>query len=248
MLPSNQGQNRSEASRGARCSLVVAWFFLKSPLMRIKICGITSETDAEQAARLGADAIGLNFYPPSPRSLTPERAAAMVRALPPLVEPVGLFVNESRAEIARVADVLRLRTVQIHRDAWTEWGPASLRCLAAFPVRDRHSLALIGSCLAQARQENALPAAILVDAQVAGVYGGSGQRLPWELLVGFDPGVPLILAGGLTPDNVAEAIGIVRPYAVDVASGVESSPGQKDIEKMRRFIGNAREAAARLAV
>lgn len=216
--------------------------------MRIKICGITNETDAEQAARLGADAIGLNFFPPSPRSITQERAAAIVRALPPLVEPVGLFVNESQAEIARVADVLRLRTVQIHRDAWAEWGPASLRCIAAFPVRDRHSLALIGSCLAQARQENALPAAILVDAQVSGVYGGSGQRLPWELLVGFDPGVPLILAGGLTPDNVAEAIRIVRPYAVDVASGVESSPGQKDTEKMRRFIGTAHEAAARLTV
>ncbi len=212
--------------------------------MRIKICGITNEADAEQAALLGADAIGLNFYPRSPRCLSVERAAAILRVLPPFVEPVGLFVNESVDRIIGVANILKLRTVQIHGDQWEAFVESPLCCIAAFPVREAESLVSIRRCLERARNVNALPAAILVDAHVPGAYGGTGQRAPWELLVGFDPGVPVILAGGLTPDNVAEAIRLVGPYAVDVASGVESSPGKKDLDKMRRFIGNVREAAA----
>ena len=104
----------------------------------------------------------------------------------------------------------------------------------------------IARYLDRCRSLELLPAAVLVDAHVSGQYGGTGQTLPWDLLADFRPGVPLILAGGLTPENVAEAVRLVRPYAVDVASGVELSPGRKDAEKMRRFIGSAREAAAKL--
>jgi phosphoribosylanthranilate isomerase len=107
-------------------------------------------------------------------------------------------------------------------------------------VRDAASLDQITACLDLLRAAGAAPAAILVDAHVPGQYGGTGQTAPWHLLADFQPGVPLILAGGLTPDNVAEAIRIVRPYAVDVASGVESSPGKKDPDKLRRFIDAVR--------
>ena len=120
--------------------------------------------------------------------------------------------------------------------AGTHWIPA-------FAVQDATSLLQITSHLEKWRSLGDVPAAILVDAHVPGQYGGTGQVAPWHLLVDFDPGVPLILAGGLTPENVAEAIRIVRPYAVDVASGVESSPGKKDPDKMRRFIDAVRESA-----
>ena len=111
--------------------------------------------------------------------------------------------------------------------------------------RDRQSLQTIDAYLDACRQQRLLPAAILVDAHVAGQYAGTGRTAPWELLADYRPGVPLLLAGGLMPENVAEAVRLVRPYGVDVASGVESAPGRKDAEKMRRFLGNAREAAAR---
>ena len=116
--------------------------------------------------------------------------------------------------------------------------------IVAFVVRDQNSLQDIAGYLHRSRTLGQVPDAILVDAHVPGQYGGTGRVAPWDLLADFRPGVPLILAGGLTPDNVAEAVRIVRPYGVDVASGVEQQPGVKDAEKMRRFIGNAREAAA----
>jgi phosphoribosylanthranilate isomerase len=117
---------------------------------------------------------------------------------------------------------------------------AGTRWIPAFPVRDASSLQQIEAWLDRLRFLNGLPAAILVDAHVPGMHGGTGQTAPWQLLADFRPGVPLILAGGLTPDNVADAIRIVRPYAVDVASGVESKPGVKDPDKIRRFIDAVR--------
>ena len=118
--------------------------------------------------------------------------------------------------------------------------------ITAFGVKDRASLSEVNRYLDTARSGGRAPSAVLVDAQVPGQYGGTGQVAPWHLLAEFRPPEPVILAGGLTPDNVAEAIRLVRPYAVDVAGGGESAPGRKDPEKMRRFIGNAHEAAARL--
>jgi phosphoribosylanthranilate isomerase len=211
--------------------------------VRVKVCGVTSTADALQAAALGADAVGLNFYPQSPRYVLPEDAAAILRELPPFVEPVGLFVNQPLTEVfAAAAGFTGLRTVQWHGDEPEVSASPAFRFIPAFAVRDRESLARISRYLERCRELGRLPAAVLVDAHVAGLYGGTGQRAPWELLADFRPGVPLILAGGLTPDNVAEAVRVVQPYAVDVASGVESSPGRKDVEEMRRFIGNVRDA------
>jgi phosphoribosylanthranilate isomerase len=210
--------------------------------LRIKICGITSEADAQRAVDLGADAIGLNFYERSPRFVRAETASGIVRLLPPFVEPVGLFVNEPWPEVFRRAQSFpALRTVQWHGDRPEPCPPSAYRCIPAFQVRDRQGLDEVSRYLDRCHALDQLPAAVLVDGHLAGEYGGTGQPAPWRLLADFRPGVPLILAGGLTPDNVAEAVRIVRPYAVDVASGVESSPGRKDPEKMRRFIDTVRQ-------
>jgi phosphoribosylanthranilate isomerase len=210
--------------------------------VRVKICGITSVDDARAAAALGADAIGLNFYPPSPRSVSLENAARILRALPPFVEPVGLFVNRPLTEVFAMAAELGALTIQWHGDDPEVCTSLAHRFIPAFAVRDRDNLETIRRYLDRCRDLDRLPAAVVVDAHVAGLYGGTGQLAPWELLAGFPREVPLILAGGLTPDNVAEAVRVVRPYAVDVASGVESSPGRKDAEKVRRFIDQARGA------
>jgi phosphoribosylanthranilate isomerase len=212
-------------------------------MVRIKICGITNVADALAAAALGADAIGLNFYHGSKRHVSVETARAIIRALPPFVEPVGLYVNQPIDEIFHWAVSMQwLPTFQIHADFHELLPDMACRWIMAFPVRDASSLAQIDEYLERCRHHGRLPDALLVDAHVAGEYGGTGRVAPWELLAGYRPPVPLILAGGLTPDNVAEAVRIVRPYAVDVASGVESSPGQKDVELMRRFIEQARAA------
>jgi phosphoribosylanthranilate isomerase len=210
--------------------------------VRVKICGITTVTDACLAAQLGADALGLNFFEGSPRYLTPSAAESILRALPPFVEPVALFVNRPFPAVVQVLkDLGRIRTFQWHgvNLAWEDVFP--FQVIPAFPIRDRESLEPISRFLEAARARDLNPPAILVDAHVPGKHGGTGQCAPWSLLADFRPPVPLILAGGLTADNVAEAIRLVRPYAVDVASGVESRPGLKDPEKMRRFIARVRE-------
>ena len=214
--------------------------------LRIKICGITNAEDARQAALLGADAIGLNCHPPSPRYVKPEAVSQIIQTLPPFLEAVAVVTDLARLQWA-LTDC-RQRTIQWHGDP-AVLGNApppvemSSGCLiVAVAVEDRESLERIPHLLEQARGKGWQPGAVLIDGYQKGLLGGTGQAAPWQLLAEFDPGVPLILAGGLTPENVAEAVRIVRPYAVDVASGVESSPGKKDLEKMRRFIDNARSA------
>ncbi|MSQ95065.1 MAG: phosphoribosylanthranilate isomerase [Gemmataceae bacterium] len=210
--------------------------------VRVKICGITNPADAELAASLGADMIGLNFYAQSPRFIDKETARSIVEVLPTGVEPVALFVEELITRIQSTIQPLNLRTVQMHGEL-NECLMSGTRCIAAFSVRDAVSLQNITAQLDLFASVGDVPFAILVDAHVPGQYGGTGQTAPWHLLADFKPGVPLILAGGLTPENVAEAIRIVRPYAVDVASGVESAPGKKDAEKMRRFIDAVRASS-----
>jgi phosphoribosylanthranilate isomerase len=210
--------------------------------VRIKICGVTTVEDACQAARLGADAIGLNFYERSPRYLTPAAAGPILRSLPPFVEAVGLFVNQPLRSVFETLQAIgRIRTIQWHGEQRDLCDAYPFQLILAFPIRDEQSLLGVTRYLDACRGLGWQPAAILVDAHVPGQYGGTGQRAPWELLADFRPDVPLILAGGLTPENVAEAIRIVKPYGVDVASGVERSPGRKDADKMRRFIEVARE-------
>jgi phosphoribosylanthranilate isomerase len=220
--------------------------------LRIKICGVTRAEAAELAVRLGADAIGLNFYAQSPRFIDEEQAVAIVHALPPLVSPVGVFVDPTGDQLNFWWTRLALRTFQLHSfDPTTlapTFGAMSWSGILAQSVHEADDLerirTLVRDWRASARE---LPdPAVLVDARVPGKHGGTGQTVPWQLLAGFDAGVPLILAGGLKPENIAEAIRVVRPYAVDVASGVESAPGVKDEEKLRRFIDNARAAAAGL--
>jgi phosphoribosylanthranilate isomerase len=213
--------------------------------LRIKVCGITCEEDACLAASLGADALGLNFYPRSPRCVSLDTAAHILRALPPFVEPVALFVNEPLERAFETARRLGpVRTVQWHGDEPEACADPAFRFIPAFAVRDADGLARVTRYLEMCRSLDRLPSAVLLDGHVPGLYGGTGQAAPWQLLADFRPGVPVILAGGLTPENVAEAVRAVRPYAVDVASGVEAAPGRKDPEKVRRFIEEARAAAA----
>lgn len=199
----------------------------------VKICGITRVEDALAAARLGADWIGFNFWPRSRRYVAPAAAAAIVAALPPSVVPVGVFVDPSAAELAEAVRASGVRTVQLHGDE-----PPALCASSPVPVvkgirvRDSHSLAQLATYEV---------AGFLLDSATPG-YGGSGTAFDWTLAAEASAVVPVWLAGGLTPDNVGEAVQRVRPRGVDVASGVESAPGVKDLAKMEAFIRNAKEA------
>jgi phosphoribosylanthranilate isomerase len=200
--------------------------------VRVKICGITHPADLQLAAEAGADAVGFNFYPHSPRYVDQRVAGPLVRRTPSGVAPVGVYVNATGAEMRAGAIRLGLHEVQWHGDAAAPDGECTPYPLViSYRVEGPIDLEAIKAHVV-ARQLGA----VMIDARVPGEYGGTGKPAPWSLLAGFDPGVPVILAGGLTPDNVAEAISTVRPWGVDVASGVESSPGRKDADKVRRFV------------
>ncbi|MBA4188322.1 MAG: phosphoribosylanthranilate isomerase [Planctomycetaceae bacterium] len=213
-------------------------------MIRIKICGVTTPEDARFAADAGADAVGLNFYPKSPRFVTPAQAVSLVRALPAFTAPVGVFVGMPLRQVCAVAFQLGLRGVQTYEERPPEEDTFPFAHVPAFRVKDATGLEYIRKFVEAATAENRRPAAVLIDSFVAGEMGGTGHVAPWELLRGFDPGVPLILAGGLTPENVAEAIAVVRPWGVDVASGVEFAPGKKDPGKVARFVKIARAAVS----
>jgi phosphoribosylanthranilate isomerase len=215
--------------------------------LRIKICGVTQPADAREAGRLGADAIGLNFYEGSPRRIAAAAVEDVLAELPPFVDAIGVFVNRPlREAFARLEAWGRIRVVQWHGEGCELGNDYPHRLIPAFAVRDISSLAVVTSYVEACRSLGRLPIAVLLDGHAPGQHGGTGRIAPWELIAAFRPGVPVILAGGLTSENVAEAVRIVRPYAVDVASGVERAPGLKDAEKMRRFIAAAYEAAAKI--
>jgi phosphoribosylanthranilate isomerase len=201
--------------------------------VRVKICGVTREADAELCVRLGADAVGLNFWSGSPRRCDVETARRIVRALPPFVTPVGVFVNPDPAEVARVVDHTGIAVVQLHGDEGPDLCARMPRpVLKAIRVRGLESL----------RAADAYRGlSLLLDTFSTG-YGGSGRPFAWNLLRDAPLTSPFTLAGGLTPSNVTEAIRAARPYAVDVASGVESAPGVKDPHKLSRFIQTAKES------
>ena len=205
--------------------------------LRIKICGITREEDAWAAIEAGADALGFVFVPGTPRFIEPGRAAAITRSLPPFVSRVGLFVNADPEHIRATVAEARLDTVQLHGDEPPEVGLSLLgpvRVIQAFRVQGPETLQQLPDFRKSAD-------AWLLDAYVPGTAGGTGARFDWNLAVqARELGHPLILAGGLKPENIAEAVRQVRPFAVDVSSGVESSPGQKDAEKIRELIRSAR--------
>lgn len=206
----------------------------------IKICGVTNPADARFAVSLGADAIGLNFYRPSPRFVGQDIARIIRKEMPTTVDAVGVFVRTPMSEMREFAvGVGGLTGLQSYGEPTVEES-SPYRYIPSFPVKNRGGLERITKYIEECRQRNHLPFAILIDSYIEGRFGGSGQVAPWELLAEFNPGVPMILAGGLSTDNVADAIRIVQPFGVDVASGVEQRPGKKDWEKMRRFIGEAR--------
>jgi phosphoribosylanthranilate isomerase len=204
--------------------------------VRIKICGLTRLEDALEAARLGADALGFNFWPGSKRYLAPAAARAIVRALPPFVTPVGVFVDAGRDELLSAAAVSGVQVLQLHGDE-----PPELARSLPMPFVKAIRVAGPGSLLALDRWSGA--AGFLLDAPAPG-YGGSGLTFDWSLAAAAARRSTVLLAGGLTPANVAAAIRAVRPFAVDVASGVESSPGVKDPALLAAFVAAARAAAA----
>ena len=201
---------------------------------RIKVCGITRRQDALLAAELGADAVGFVFYDRSPRYIAPEKAAAILRALPPFVSAVGLFVNAGEQEIAAVVQQCPLDVLQLHGDESPEFCEAQRRrVLKAVPVSDARDLQRAGR----------YDCPVLLDARAPeGVYGGTGTRFDWKLLDGFAHPWPLALAGGLDADNVAEALAVRQWFALDVSSGVEALPGVKDEGRMRAFFDAVRRA------
>jgi len=203
---------------------------------RIKICGITRDEDLHCAVAAGADAIGLVFYAPSPRYLAASRAAELVRRLPPFVTTVGLFVNEPAANVKAVLQKLPLQLLQFHGEEDEAYCAAfGLPYIKAARMKP-------GLDLLEYAKSFASSAALLLDAHVDS-YGGSGKTFDWSLIPAGLP-LPLVLSGGLHAGNVAQALAAVKPWAVDVSSGVEAAPGVKDAEKIARFIAEVRKADA----
>lgn len=201
--------------------------------VRVKICGITRVEDALAAAAAGADAIGLVFYAKSPRAVDIEQAREILAALPPFVTSVGLFVDAERSELERILASVPLDLLQFHGDESVQQCEAFGRpYIKALRVKAGDDIAAQVACYPSAQ-------GILLDAYVEGVPGGTGEAFDWSLIPQA-LSKPLILAGGLRPDNVAEAVSRVRPYAVDVSGGVEASKGVKDVEKVGAFIRAAR--------
>ncbi len=202
--------------------------------VRVKICGITNLADAEAAVRFGADALGFIFYKKSPRYIDPREAGGIIEALPPFVTKVGVFVNETLDEVRRAREEASLDRVQLHGDETPEYcSELGSGVIKAFRIRvraDIEKLALYD-----------VPA-YLLDTYREGTPGGTGETFNWEIAVEASSERRIILSGGLNAENVAMAIKTVRPYAVDVSSGVEAAPGKKDLEKMKKFIDEARTA------
>ena len=204
---------------------------------RVKICGITRPEHARAAAGAGADAIGLMFYEPSPRYVTRAAARAVCAALPPLVSVVGVFVNPRPREIEAAMEGLPVDLLQFHGEEPPELCAGTGKpYLKAVRVRSRDDIVAAAARYTDAR-------ALLLDAHHDALWGGTGSRFDWSVVPG-DVGRPIVLAGGLTPANVAEAIRLVRPFAVDVSGGVESAPGEKDAESIERFMKEVASAEA----
>lgn len=198
----------------------------------MKIEGITSEEDALLAVAMGADALGFVFAP-SPRQIAPGRVADIVKRLPPEILTVGVFQDEAAQRVVEIVAAAGLKAAQLHGHESAEvtrWISERVYTIKAFKAGSPD--------IANGADYGAR--AIVIDSPVG---GGSGQVFDWKLADGAPPGIPLILAGGLTPENVADAIAAVRPWGVDVATGVEVSPGKKDPRKLRAFIAAAKAAA-----
>ena len=205
--------------------------------VRVKICGITSIGDARAAVGAGADALGFMFYEPSPRCITPGRAAAIIAELPTHVAKVGVFVDADEATVRATAATAGLDTLQFHGNESPGYcARFELRTIKAFRVKDSESLGQLPDYETDAW---------LLDSYMKGVPGGTGERFNWDLAVEANRlGRPILLAGGLTPENAGEAVGQVAPFGLDVSSGVEAVPGRKDAAKVAALIASAKGSAA----
>jgi len=205
-------------------------------MVQVKICGITRLEDAQVAVEAGADALGFVFYPPSPRCVTPQQAAQIIRRLPPFVTTVGLFVDVPLDTVHDIALLCGLDRVQLHGRETPEFCARVKRpVIKAFRIKHADSLADLPGYRV---------AAFLLDAYVEGALpGGTGASFPWQLAAQAKPYGPVILAGGLTPENIEAAITQIHPYGVDVSSGVECVPGIKDHQKVREFVERAKAVA-----
>lgn len=203
-------------------------------MVKIKICGITNLEDALMAAELGVDALGFNFFRQSPRFIEPERAAEIIYQLPPFVAAVGIFVNETEGRVREIQKLTGIGVLQFHGDEAPEFCERfEGRVIKAFQVKGKESLHGI-------MHYNV--SAVLLDAYTKGLKGGTGRTFDWGLARHAAALRRVILAGGLTTDNVAEAVKVVQPYGVDVAGGVEKEKGIKDHQKMKKFVAEVRRA------
>jgi phosphoribosylanthranilate isomerase len=195
---------------------------------KIKICGITNMEDAQAAADYGADALGFIFYKESKRYVDPEVAKSIVSALPPFITTVGVFVNHDLGEISRIKETTGIQVAQLHGDETPEFASSlPIEVIKVIRVKDKSDLDKVAQYSGQA---------ILFDTYSDKEYGGTGESFDWKILNNLSSEKKVVLSGGLNPENVLEAIQIVRPYAVDVSSGVEDTPGKKDHTKIKKFI------------
>lgn len=204
-------------------------------MTRIKICGITNVDNALAAVKYGTDALGFVFVPGTPRYIEPENAAEIIAQIPPFVTIVGLFVDESKERIQQIADLCKLDILQLHGHESPDFCQEfTRRVIKAFRIKNAESLTVLPQYTVSA---------YLLDTYVKGTMGGTGVTFDWSLALDAKQHGSIILAGGLNPNNVAQAIQQVHPYGVDVSSGVEAEPGRKDHNKLKNFIEAVRNAS-----
>ncbi len=208
--------------------------------VKVKVCGVRTLEEAHTAVNAGADALGFNFWPQSARFIEPRAAREVVTNLSPIACTVGVFVNEDVNRIVDIASELGLSAIQLHGDESPDFCErlASIKTIKAIRVGRDFDLSVI---------EKYRVSMVLLDSSIEGSYGGTGQRFDWRVAVEAKRLAPIILAGGLTTENVWDAITYVRPAAIDVCSGVEAEPGRKDLEKLRRFMAVVARANALIA-
>ena len=199
--------------------------------VKVKVCGMTSLKDALVAVEVGADAVGFIFYKKSPRSVTMKTVREIVLELPPFVDTVGVFVDETAEQVNKIADYCNLDIIQLHGDeSPTYCKKIRRKVIKAFRIKDMQSVKKIS---------NFQVSGFLLDTFSENLHGGTGKVFDWNLALPAKKFGPVIMAGGLTPNNVQQAVRQIRPYGVDVCSGVESEPGIKDHKKVRAFLKNA---------
>ena len=208
--------------------------------VKTKICGVQTLEEAQASVDAGADALGFNFWPQSARFIEPHAAREVINGLSPIVCTVGVFVNEEANRIVDIASELGLSAVQLHGDESPEFCDSlgSIKTVKAIRVGQDFDLSLI---------ENYRVDMVLLDSSIEGSYGGTGRRFDWRIAIEAKRLAPIILAGGLTTENVWDAVTHVRPAAIDVCSGVETEPGRKDLDKLRRFMAVVARANAMIA-